>query len=935
MADREEGGTDLGNLLRAYRERRGLTQQALAAKVQAGLTVDTVRNIERGRNWPRWHTLKQLSAALELGPTEREAVAAAWAQRRSSPSRSDRAGPSPRTGPTAGNWALPPLVGREQAVAEVVRLLRGEARRLLTLTGPGGVGKTSLALEVAGTVSEHYRDGVVFVDLAPLRDPGLVPASIAEALGLTEEGSRPLLATVADHLRDRQLLLLLDNFEQVLTAAGTVAELSREGAGLQIMVTSRMALRLRDEQVYPVAPLASPVAGQVLEVEVLGQVPAVALLVERARARRPDFALTPANAPAVSSLCARLDGLPLAIELAAARLPVMTPAALLARLKASLGALGEGPRDVPARQRTMRDVIAWSYGLLSEEDQALFRRLAVFAGRCTLAAATEVCELGPSGRDAQATSTAPPSFPGLLTQLSALVEAQLLEVAETGGPGAGPLAGELDGRPGGWTDEEAASPPGPGTGVAPAAGAEAAIWFRQLETVRAYALEELEASLEAPEARRRHARYYLSLAQEANQALGGPHEQSWLAVLEAEHANLRAALGWAHDSGQAGLGLEMSGALWVFWQRRGHLSEGRRWLALFLGAPGAEQAPAGVRAEALTGAAWLADGQDDFGAAEALFGQALPLYEQLGQRGRVAGVTAHRARMARDRGRYDDALRLAETGLELARGSEDRAVVPSASFDFPVGSEGAARTYLGLVMLERGQFDEAQAAYEEAVEHYRARGDRSGEAYALLGLGNVSRDKGDHPMLEAYCSQSLKMSRELRHLWGTGYSLNSLAVGAAMRGDFDRAHELLGEALELFGRHGVRVGVAEALLFSGQIEADRGHTAAALPLLQEGLRQSWPAGPHYLVATALEEVARVMVAEGHARESALLSGAALAWRGRMGAPVPPYRWATVDSTVAAAQQALGEDGFATAWKEGKGLTPEHAVLLALGPMAPG
>ncbi len=277
----------------------------------------------------------------------------------------------------------------------------------------------------------------------------------------------------------------------------------------------------------------------------------------------------------------------------------------------------------------------------------------------------------------------------------------------------------------------------------------------------------------------------------------------------------------------------------------------------------------------------------------------------------------HRALTPRDRGRYDEALRLAEEGLTVARDSGDLAVIGSATFRF------------ALVMQEHGEFDKAQTAYAESLERFRAVGDRRMAAYALLGLGAVSRDIGDFSMVEAYCSQSLQMSREVGHTWGIGYSLNSLGLAVAARGDFHRAHELFAEALDLFGKHGVRAGVVEALVFSGQVEVDQGHPSSALPLLHKALRQAWPDGPHYLVATVLEEVARVLVAAGQARESALLSAAALAWRGHMGAPVPPYRWPGVDTTVAAALEVLGEEAFATVWKEGRELTPERAVLLAL------
>ncbi len=521
-------------------------------------------------------------------------------------------------------------------------LLSKEGARLLTLTGPGGVGKTSLARRVAATAAGQYPDGVVFVDLAPLLDAELVPACIAQALGLTEQGTRPLLETLVDHLHERRVLLLLDNFEQVLSAAELVAELYGSCPRLKVLVTSRMPLRLFDEQVYPVAPLALPKPRDLLEPDLLGSVPAVALFLQRARARRPDFALTTANAAAVSSLCARLDGLPLAIELAAARVAVLTPAALLARVSDSLNVLSEGPRDLPARQRTMRDVIAWSYGLLAEETKAVFRRMAIFAHHCPLAAVAYVCAVPPDGAPSDPEMSAPQSAE-LFDAMSALVDVHLLQVEEPaaaddkGGPmselaliGARPTAEPT-------TGSIAATYPPAGTDVA----------FRQLETVRAFALEQLEASGESAIAHQRHADYYLSLAHEASKALSGPDQRAWLKRLEVEHDNMRAALSWARDSGKGSVGLQLAGALWPFWERHSHLSDGRRWLEHFLALEAAPAAPPEmppeVRAEALTGALWLAHDQDDTAPPEARWEEALALYRQLGQTGRVAGVLAQRA----------------------------------------------------------------------------------------------------------------------------------------------------------------------------------------------------------------------------------------------------------------------------------------------------
>ena len=698
--------------------------------------------------------------------------------------------------------------------------------RLLTLVGTGGIGKTRLALQAAAEVMAAYRDGVWLVDLAPLTDPALVPSAVAQVLGVREAVGKTLIETLCRQVKGRELLLVLDNCEHLLDGCAKVADaLLRQCRGVQILASSREALGISGEQAYRVPSLSLPDPKQVHSPVSVAQFEAIQLFTDRALLARPNFRVTDQNASTLASVCYRLDGIPLAIELAATRVRSLSLEEIDGKLDQRFRLLTGGSRTALPRQQTLRSLIDWSYDLLNDPEKLLLQRLSVFAGGWTLEAVERVC----AGEGMEEWE--------ILDLLTSLSDKSLVMAEQ---------------------DDEHSR-------------------YRLLDTVRQYALEKLAESGGGEAVRKRHLDHFLALAEEAEPKLISAQQTEWLQRLDKEYANLRSAQDWSFVEAGSGQGLRLCGALQRYWVTRGHLSEGREWCMRALGKAGAEDRTH-ERAKALNSAGLLAYYQADFPAARALNEESLAIRRQLGDR---------------------------------------RGIAPSLN-------------NLGLVACDQGDYRGGSALYEESLAIKRELGDRSGIANLLNNLGNAAYERGDFVFARALHEESLAIRREVGDRQGLANSLNSLGNLASDQGDFASAQSLHEESLAIKRELGYGQGIASSLNSLGNLASDQGDLVSARARQEESLTIVLELGDRWGIARSLAGLAAVVATLGNSLRAAQIWGAAERLRAEVGAPLSPNERSHNDRTVAASRATLGDDAaFDHAWQEGRALTLEQAIELAL------
>jgi predicted ATPase len=702
----------------------------------------------------------------------------------------------------AANMAL---IGRKKELEVVKQLLLQREVRLVTLTGPGGIGKSHFATEVARELADHFPSGVYWVSLASISDPNMIASVIAQTLGVRESGGQRPIQSLKEHMRravTAPLLLLIDNFEHLVVGAPLLGELLAQAPGLKILVTSRAALRVQDENEFALPPLALPDRTAPLSPAAIGEYPAIALFVQRAAAVKPGFSLTSDNASAVSEICARLDGLPLAIQLAAARIKLLPPAAMRSRLASRLQLLTSGARDLPTRQQTLRNTIDWSYDLLTEAEQKLFRRLSVFAGGFSLEGAESVCDTKQDlGLD-------------ILDGVASVVDKSLVRQVE-----------QKDGEP----------------------------RFFMLETMREYGLEKLAMSGEEDPTRKAHAAYCVVLAEEAATETDAGEVKVWMDRFEMEHDNFRAAFDWLTENCNSEWSLRLSTALFRFWETREYFTEGRQRLeaALQLACANPHN---GVRMRALFSAGVLAGNQGDYDACIRLLRENLEVARELQDQQSIAVSLNALAVTRRDIGNLDSAAELFEESLALWNQLGDRLAVARSLSNlatvkkFQGNYEQASALYeqcqiifselqdrLGIawvfnhqadLLREQGDLSAARSFYECGIAAFREANDRWGIAGSLADLGNLTREQGDFAASETLHAESLTLFQELGHKRGQARALESIAALAATRSDSERALRLAGAAAALRQTIGAPLTLAEQTKLEQYLEPARKQLSA-------------------------------------------------------------------------------------------------------------
>ena len=888
-------------LLRAARKERGWTQQQIADRIGAPLSLNISR-WENGTAFPSAYYIERLcqlfgKSIRELGLSQLESDTRV--ERTPQPASVKQMTSSSRYETRQGVMAeqrfiastsehlegayradlltfrddtlplpLTPLVGRDEDVAVVSALLQRPEVRLVTLTGTGGIGKTRLALRVAAELAGDFRNGVVFVSPAALQDSALVIPTIIHSLGLNETEHWSPFDLLQIALREKQQLLLLDNFERLAQAAPQLADLLARCPQLKLLVTSRAVLQVQGEYEYQVSPLALPTREHILARETLAEYAAVALFLQRAQTVNADFQLTDANAAAVAEICLRLDGLPLALELAAARTKLLSPQELLVRLEDPLAVLTDGPRDLPVRQQTLCNTLHWSYQLLSASEQQLYRLLSVFVGRFTLEAAEAV----------SASQMAIDAEYHFLDGITSLISKSLV------------LTIQQEGEP-------------------------SRLFL--LETIREYGRECLETSGEMERVRSAHAEYYLWLAEEAEQHLSSPQQARWLACLERDHSNLRAALQWFLDQVEQGASCEMAlrlaTALGEFWLIRGHGSYGR--IALERVLANSEGAPARYLAKGFATAGLIASGQGDFDQAEVWIAKSLALSRQLGNTRGEARALRELGKVAMLRGENTRAQALLEGGLTLFRELGDT-----------LGISDSLLTQADVLLIQ-GKYTRASSLLEESLAFYRKAGPVAMVSQTLNLLASAVFYQGDVLRAQALLGESLALAREAGDKDSIAYALMLIGLVHLIQGETRSARALLEEGLDLARVGGWRERMAWGIYGLGWTAFFENRYETARSLFEEGLALVHAVGNQVFLAFYLEGLASVSAFQGQRAQAARLWGAVEGLRKALDAPVPTVMQRTYEQLRQQVQCQLGEEAFNTLWDQGRTMTHEQVLTI--------